>query len=64
MVELLEDHGQGGPCEEGGDWSYHNSFMVADAQEAWVMETAGKWWVAERVTAGELTGGVINHLGF
>ena len=54
MVQLLEGHDQGGPCEEEGDWSYHNSFLVADAREAWVLETAGKWWAAERITAGEL----------
>jgi secernin len=49
LVELLESHGQGGGCAEGDDWSYHNSFMVADAGEAWVVETAGRWWAAERV---------------
>ncbi|GAB4817219.1 hypothetical protein N2152v2_004265 [Parachlorella kessleri] len=52
LTSLLEEHGQGGPCEEGGSWTYHNSFLVADAQEAWVVETAGRWWVAQRITEG------------
>ena len=107
MAALLEAHGQGGACEEGGelkgrlelhctsahvcmgsssclsrclwpcfclqlplcccrllhtnplprtrcagDWTYHNRFLVADAREAWVLETAGRCWVAQRITQG------------
>ncbi|KAL4543238.1 hypothetical protein Ndes2526B_g03894 [Nannochloris sp. 'desiccata'] len=47
---LLETYGQGGGCEKGGNWSYHNSFLIADRHEAWVMETAGTWWIAESVS--------------
>lgn len=52
ISSLLEKHGQGGSCEEGGDWTYHNGFLVADAREAWVLETAGRHWVAQRITEG------------
>ncbi|CEM11491.1 unnamed protein product [Vitrella brassicaformis CCMP3155] len=54
ITKLLERHGQGGGCaEDDPSWSYHNSFLICDPTEAWVLETAGKWWVAERVKAGE-----------
>lgn len=52
IASLLETHGQGGACEEGGSWTYHNSFLVADAREAWVVETAGRWWAVQRITQG------------
>ena len=53
ITKMLEEHGQGGPCAENDpDFTYHNSFLIADHQEAWVLETAGKQWVAQRVTEG------------
>ncbi|EEC13401.1 hypothetical protein IscW_ISCW009583 [Ixodes scapularis] len=52
VVALLEKHGQGGPCSDTMPFTYHNSFLIADRTEAWVLETAGKLWAAERVTNG------------
>lgn len=52
ITSLLEKHGQGGSCVEGGDWSYHNSFIIADSTEAWVLETASQLWAAEKITEG------------
>jgi secernin len=50
ITTLLEEFGQGGGCSaDDSSWSYHNSFIIADAKEAWVLETAGKWWIAERI---------------
>ena len=53
IVELLEEHGQGGACAENDpSFTYDNSFLIVDAGEAWVLETAGTYWAAERVRAG------------
>jgi secernin len=51
IVDLLERHGQGGPCShERPGFSYHNSFLVADPSGAFVLETAGTNWAIEPVT--------------
>ncbi len=53
IASLLEEFGQGGPCAENDPgFAYDNSFLIADAQEAWVLETAARFWVAERVSEG------------
>ena len=60
IVDLLEQYGQGGNCAEHFSFTYHNSFLIADRKEAWVLETAGKYWVVERVTQG--TRSISNNL--
>lgn len=50
IVDLLEKYGQGGNCMESQmAFTYHNSFLIADRKEAWVLETSGKHWAAEKV---------------
>lgn len=49
IIELLETHGQGGNCGFRHKEYYHNAFVIADAGEAWVLETAGRYWAAEQV---------------
>ena len=51
IVDLLERHGQGGPCSyERPGFSYDNSFLVADGTGAVVVETSGRSWATETVT--------------
>ncbi len=39
---LIQKYGQGGNCAFRGKLTYHNSFLIADTMEAFVLETAGK----------------------
>lgn len=48
LIELVETHGQGGSGFRDVEWPYNNSFLVADATEAWILEAAGKRWAARR----------------
>lgn len=51
VVSLLEEHGQSGSCSRAHPrFTYHNSFLVTDRQQAFVLETAGRQWAAEEVT--------------
>ncbi|MGA0602016.1 hypothetical protein ACO2Q3_15020 [Caulobacter sp. KR2-114] len=52
MIALLERHGQGGDCGHLARFYYHNSFIVADAGHAFVLETVGRWWAVEQVAGG------------
>ncbi len=49
ITSLLGEHGQGGNCAHKGRFEYHNSFIVADAADAFVLETVGREWAVERV---------------
>lgn len=50
IAELLERYGQGGSCkEEPTPFIYHNTFLLADRTEAWILETAGQFWAAQRI---------------
>lgn len=56
ITGLLERHGQGGSCrEDPTPFCYHNTFLLADRTEAWVLETAGRLWAAQRIQ-GEAPG--------
>jgi secernin len=49
ITQLLDAHGQGGVHTMGGTKYYHNSFIIADPQEAYIFETAGTHWVYKKV---------------
>jgi secernin len=53
ICELIARHGQGGRCGyDKPGFSYHNSFIVADATGAWVVEAAGKTVATKRIDHG------------
>jgi secernin len=49
IIELLEMYGQSGNCGFAHKMYYHNSFLICDPDEAWVLETSAKEWAAEKV---------------
>ncbi len=50
IVELMADYGQGGVCGlTDKKLTYHNSYIIADPNEAWVLETAGEMWAAKKI---------------
>ncbi|MDP6044805.1 MAG: C69 family dipeptidase [Phycisphaerae bacterium] len=54
IARVVEVHGQFGSASptRGISGGYHNSFIIADPTEAWILETAGHHWVAKRIKKG------------
>ncbi len=49
IISIIENYGQGGNGSYEHRLYYHNSFIIADPKDAWVLETAGKNWVAKKI---------------
>ncbi len=50
IIGLLADWGQGGSCGyEDKKFLHHNSYILADKKEAWVLETSGSFWAALKI---------------
>ena len=49
ITNLLEAFGQGGNAGLAHPTYYHNSYILADPNDAWVLETAGQHWAAKRI---------------
>jgi len=54
ITALVESYGQFGSGTPGAglEGAYDNSFIIADAREAWILETAGRKWAAKRLAKG------------
>ena len=52
IIELLNRYGQGGSCTTDCQ-SYYSSFLIADAEDAWVLETAGSWYATKHITQSD-----------
>jgi secernin len=65
VQHLVASHGQGGGCgHEHRGFRYHSSFVVADAREAFVLETAGRACHAAPVTGCEALSNALVLPGF
>ena len=62
ITTLVERYGQFGSGTPAGglEGAYDNSFIIADAHEAWILDTAGRQWAAKRVAKG--TASISNKL--
>ena len=49
ITELLEKHGQKANASVLEKKTYENSFILTDKHECWILETAGREWVAKQV---------------
>ena len=49
ITSLIEKYGQGGKSGHTQNLKYHNSYIIADSEEAYILETAGRHWVYEKV---------------
>ena len=58
ITSLLEKHGQGG-FHSLREYNQHNSYIIADPTGAYVLETAGDWWIVEIV---EKFRSISNHI--
>lgn len=49
IIDLLVKYGQEGNSGFKRNIPYHNSFIIADPHDAWVLETAERHWIAKQV---------------
>ncbi|MFC2166684.1 C69 family dipeptidase [Acidobacteriota bacterium] len=63
ITRLVEKYGQfgSGMPTMGADGAYDNSYMIADRDEVWILETAGTRWIAKKYNEGITS--ISNRLG-
>jgi secernin len=52
VIDLIERYGQGGSGYADVAWPYHNSFLIADAGEAFLLEASARHWALRDVAGG------------
>jgi secernin len=52
LVERFGQFGSAVPTRDHAAGGYDNSFIVADPNEAWIVETVGRRWAARRIAEG------------
>lgn len=55
LIELIERYGQGGSGYADTHWPYHNSFLVADSREAFLLEASASHWALRSAKDGALS---------
>ena len=58
IATLIETYGQGGAAFAPAAAGYHNGFLLADPDEAWILQTSGRRWAARRARLDAIS----NHL--
>jgi len=64
MGSLIETYGQFGsaiPTRSHAEGGYDNSFVIANPNEAWILEAVGNHWTARRIRGGYAS--ISNELG-
>ena len=59
IATLIETYGQGGSGFLDTEWPYHNSFLIADRREAYLLETSDRRWATRRILD---VGSASNHV--
>lgn len=59
IIQYLTEYGQGGIAGFDKKFYYDNSYLIADGNEAYILETAGKDWVLKQI---ETKGNISNAL--
>lgn len=59
IIALLEEFSQGGNCGFDKNFYYDNSYLIADPNQAYILETAGNKYVARQI---ERQGNISNRL--
>ena len=60
ITNLIKNYGQGGSGSRTDPSDiYDNTFIIVDLKEAWILETAGRFWVAKQVKdVGSISNGL------